>query len=90
MANNNQNSGGGGSTILAIIIVVLVLAGIGSCSGGSDDDSSKCGSCGRTFTNSDDVSSIAWTNMCENCYDNYKFSQDLKDELKKYEERYGD
>lgn len=90
MANNNQKSGGG-STILAIIIVVLVLAGIGSClGGGGSEKSEKCQVCHKTFTNSDDVHSIVMRNMCENCYSNYKFTQDLKDELKKYEERYGD
>ena len=85
-----DNKQGGGSTILIVIVVILILAGLGSCVGNSDSgNSSKCGSCGRTYTNSDDRSSIAWRNMCENCYDNYKFSQDLKDELNKYEERYG-
>lgn len=88
MANNNQNSGGGGSTIFAIIIVVLVLAGIGSCSGGGDSDNSReCSSCGKTFTNSADTRSIAYTSMCEPCYEDFKFMQDLQEELKKYEER---
>lgn len=89
MANNSQKSGGG-STILAIIIVILVLAGIGSCLGDEDSDkSAKCEVCHKTFTNRDDVHSIALRNMCELCYNNYKFNQDLRDELKKYEERYG-
>lgn len=86
--NNKQ---GGVSTILTIIVVILILAGLGSCVGGdnSSEKSAKCQVCHKTFTNSDDRNSIAWRNMCENCYDNYKFSQDLKDELQKYEERYG-
>lgn len=91
MANNNQKSGGG-STFIAIIVVILILAGLGSCVGGGDssEKSSKCQVCGKTFTNSDDRWSISMRNMCERCYENYKYSQDLKDELKKYEERYGD
>lgn len=92
MANNN--SGGGGSTFLAIVVVVIFLALIGSCFGGGSSSSSssskECPVCGRTYTNSDDKHSIAWRNMCERCYSNYKYSQDLKDELLKYEERYGD
>ena len=88
---DNNNSGGGGSIFLAIVAVVIILALIGSCSGGGSSSSSKeCPVCGRTYTNSDDKNSIAWRNMCERCYSNYKYSQDLKDELLKYEERYGD
>ncbi len=90
MANNNQKSGGG-STFLIIVVIVLILAGIGSCSGGgsSSSDSARCEVCGKTYTNRDDVHSIAWRNMCERCYSNYKYSQDLKDEINKYNERYG-
>ena len=87
--NNKQ---GGGSTILIIIVVILILAGLGSCVGDSDsdsDDSRRCSSCGKTFTNSADTSSIAWTSMCEPCYEDFKFMQDLQEELKKYDERYG-
>ena len=91
MANNNQQSGGKGSIFFIIIVIILILAGIGSCMGdSSSDDSKKCGVCGKTYTNKDDVHSIVWTNMCERCYSNYKYSQDLKDEINKYNERYGD
>lgn len=85
-----DNKQGGGSTILIIIVVILILAGLGSCVGDSDsNDSRRCSSCGKTFTNSADTSSIAWSSMCENCHDNFEFRQDLEEELKKYEERYG-
>lgn len=47
----------------------------------------SCGSCGKTFTNFTDTRSIARTNMCEPCYEDYKFVRDLQEELKKYEER---
>lgn len=86
MANNNGSSGGKGSIIGIIIVIVLILAAIGSCSGGSDKEY-KCSSCGKTYTNSADTRSIARTSMCEPCYENYKFTQDLKEELKKYDER---
>lgn len=42
--------------------------------------------CGRTYTNRDDVSSIVWINMCEPCYENYQFNQEVKEELQKYKE----
>ena len=88
---NAGGSGGKGSTIMAIIIVILILSGIGSCVGGgsSSSASSKCKVCGKTFTNSDDRHSIALRNMCENCYSNYKWTQDAKEGIKKYNERYG-
>lgn len=87
MAGNN--GGGKGSTALIIIVIILILAGIGSCSGGGSDKEYKCSSCGKTFTNSADTRSIAYSSMCERCHDNYEFSQDLKEELKQYQENYG-
>lgn len=90
MENNNQK-GDNGSKFLAIIIVIVVLSLIGSFFDGEDSEkSATCQVCHKTFTNSDDKKSIARRNMCEICYSNYKYAQDLKDEIKKYEERYGD
>jgi hypothetical protein len=92
MANNNQKSGSGGSIAIVILIIIVLLYALGSCSGGSSSSSSgsaKCQVCGKTFTNSSDRKSIAYTNMCERCYSNYKYSQDMKEGLKKYQENYG-
>ena len=92
MANNNQKSGSGGSIAIVILIIIVLLYALGSCSGGSSSSSSgsaKCQVCGKTFTNRDDSKSIAYTNMCEKCYRNYKCSQDMKEGLKKYQENYG-
>lgn len=93
MENNNQDSDNDNSLVLlAVIIVAIVLVITVSCSNGnsSSPDTAKCEVCGKTYTNSDDVSSIAWNNMCERCYENFKFTQELKDEIVKYNERYGD
>lgn len=92
MANNNRKSGGGGLVAIAIVVIFILLCALGSCSGGSDSSSSgsaRCRVCGKTFTNSSDRKSIAYTNMCEKCYSNYKYSQDMKEALKKYQENYG-
>lgn len=91
MANNNGKSGSGGSVAIVIVVILILLYALGSCSGGSSSSSgsAKCQVCGKTFTNSDDRKSIAYTNMCERCYSNYKYSQDMKEELKKYQENYG-
>lgn len=85
----SNSSGGKGSIFITAVIVIVILAAIGSCSGGTSKEY-ICGFCGKTFTNSADKRSIQRTNLCELCYDNYKFSQELQEELKKYEERYGD
>lgn len=47
-----------------------------------------CGSCHRSFTYGTDVNSIRWRNMCENRNKNYKYSQELKEEIRNYNERY--
>ena len=88
---NNAQKGQGHSWIIYLLVILLFLGFIGSCmnNSSSDDDEDRCSSCHKTFTNNDDVKSIAWTSMCERCYSNYKYTQDLKEELKKYEENYG-
>lgn len=50
----------------------------------------ECSSCGKTFTNLDDTSSIAYTSMCERCYSNFEYTQKALEGFKKYEENYGD
>lgn len=79
--NNDKKSGGAGTTIIAVILVLLLLSGLGSCTGGGDDSGATCGSCGRTFTDSGNTRSIAYKNMCKNCYSNFKWSQDALDGL---------
>lgn len=45
-------------------------------------DTVKCSSCGNRYKNgSDNANSIALSSMCENCYANFKWSQDVKDEI---------
>lgn len=72
--------------IIAIVVIIIFINIVNSHTSSSSSKSHICQSCHKTFTNKDDVSSIIWTNMCEKCYNNYKFTQDLKEELKKYEE----
>lgn len=71
------------SAILAVIVIVLLLSGLGSCLGGSDSDrssgsskkSKQCEVCYRTFTDSSNRKSIAYRNMCEKCYENFKWTK---------------
>ena len=70
-----------------IAILLLFIAFRVGLSSSQEDNSYVCSVCERTFTNRDDKRSIAMTNMCEPCYDNFKYTQELLDESKKYEER---
>lgn len=47
---------------------------------------SRCKSCGRYFNDDDNVRSIKHTNMCKNCYNNYKFGTEAKEAEKDYKE----
>lgn len=86
----NKKSSGKGLLIIGwIIIIVFIMWIFFGDFNSSKEQSKECSSCGKTFTNNDDVHSIIMTSMCENCYDDYKYIQDLKEDVKKYNERYG-
>lgn len=75
-----------GKILRAIIIVTLIVAVIsgiavgGNSGGGSSSGSTNtCGSCHRSWSAGDsggNYMSIARTNMCKNCYNNFKWAQD--------------
>lgn len=63
--------------ILAVIIALLLIVPEllnSSPSTGGGTSSRTCGYCGRKFTDSSNKSSIARTNMCVNCYNNFKWA----------------
>lgn len=65
---------------LIIIMIITLAALIGGCSNGGSVSTNNCKSCGRTFQAGDDAGNyrnIARTNMCNNCYNNYKWAQDV-------------
>lgn len=84
-----KTKGKAGIFLLIIIMCFSIKAFWAHIRDGDTPKEETCQVCNKTFTNNDDVHSIIMTNMCENCYDNFKYTQDLKEELKKYEERYG-
>lgn len=48
----------------------------------SDSSGRKCSACGKSYKDgSDNASSIARTSMCTSCYENYKWKNDVIDEL---------
>lgn len=70
--------------ILAIFLMIQCFSCINS---GDKNNNYICSSCHKTFTNRADTKSIAYTSMCEPCYEDYKFKQGLQEEIQKYQER---
>ena len=76
--------------IIAIICILVVLMSVPIISlllNNKKDDINVCSSCHKTFTNRADTKSIAYTSMCEPCYENFKFKEDMKEEIHKMKER---
>ena len=49
---------------------------------GKNSGTLKCSACGKRYKEgSDNAKSIKLSSMCENCYANFKWSQDVKDEI---------
>lgn len=68
------------SIIVGILLTILIVVVAYLCSGCSAGGSSRtCRSCGRSFTDSSNVSSIKKTNMCTNCYGNYQWGISITD-----------
>ena len=86
-----KKSGGGCFATVFFVVAVMTVIGVlvQSCGGNSPSSSNSetCEVCHRTFTNSADVKSIIWTNMCESCYENYKYKQDMIDKALQQIER---
>lgn len=61
-----------GFCIMAIGFV-LSLVSVYNGGGGTGSSSARCGSCGRTFSDSSSAKSIRRTGMCGNCYNNYDY-----------------
>ena len=74
--------------VVGIIIFLIIFLSISSLvnSGSSSSNSGSdlvCRSCGRSFSrSSSNGRSIKNTNMCENCYHNYKAGSEALDDLK--------
>ena len=68
--------------IIVLILVAALCISLCACVGGSSGGSSKTATCrsyGRSFKAGDsggNFMNIARTNMCKNCYNNYKWAQD--------------
>lgn len=72
---------------VCILAILLISQGFAWLNSDEQKDNNVCSSCHKRFTNSTDVKSISFTSMCEPCYENYKFKQDIQEEVKKIQER---
>lgn len=70
-----------GIPAILVIIITLIIVGAGTCTGSLKDGSNaysttvSCPICGRDFKKeTDNAKSINRTNMCSNCYKNYKYT----------------
>ena len=64
---------------LLILVLSMSIALTGCSSGGGSHSTNRCKSCGRSWEAGDsggNFMSIARTNMCKNCYNNFKWAQD--------------
>lgn len=62
---------------LAIFIIVMASDGVfddSSSSGSSSGGSARCVICDTRYSDSDNVKSINRSDMCKQCYKNYKYS----------------
>ena len=66
--------------VLALIFASISIIGGFSVNKGNDNSKTTCGVCNRTFEEgSDNARSIARSNMCENCHDNFEWRQEVQD-----------
>ena len=75
-----------GVTVVSAIVLIIALICLftGSCGGcttsTSKKDNTTCKVCHRTFKKgSGNAKSISKRNMCENCYENYQWRQEVQD-----------
>lgn len=72
---------------VCVLAIFLMIQGFAWLNGDDKDDDYVCSSCHKTFTNRADTKSIAYTSMCEPCYEKFKFKEDMKEEIHKMKER---
>lgn len=88
ITNNSNKSGTIVITILGIIVIIGIIGFLSDLFKDSNETKTEtCPICYKTYTNGDDLHSIAWTGMCEKCYENFKYKQEIQEELKKYYEQ---
>ena len=75
----SNNSGGKGTGFIIFIAFLMIVSLFGSCndnSRSSKPKSSTCPVCHRSFSDSANRKSIAYTGMCKKCKDNLDFALD--------------
>lgn len=65
------------SIVTAVVLIIAVIFCISQCDGIDTEKSAKCGACEKTFTDTANRKSIALRNLCEDCYETYKWIQEV-------------
>ncbi len=65
--------------LVLLVVLAIIITGIAS-SGKTPKSKTFCPSCDRNYTDSANKKSISRTNMCKNCYENYKSLEWVLDE----------
>ena len=65
------------SVVTAIFLIIAVIFCISQCDGMDTEKSAKCGACEKSFTDTANRKSIALRNLCEDCYETYKWIQEV-------------
>ena len=73
------------STIFTTVCIIIALLGLGYFisifTSPSEPDIYTCARCNKTFTDSANTKSIAYSNFCEKCHDDVEFLKEVQDAM---------
>lgn len=68
--------------IITVILTFTLAISLTSCTGSNERDVAECNVCGAKYYSGDaggNYMQIAYSGMCNKCYDNYKTRNEIKD-----------
>lgn len=68
-------------TIIGILIVIIVFGYLISLFTSPSESKYTCARCNKTFTDSANTKSIAYSNFCEKCHDDVEFLKEVQDAI---------
>ena len=83
--SNNSGNTGCAYTIVTVIMAIFLFVSLAMCSSSDSSGSSSsskstttCPICHREFSDSNNLHSIRWNGMCEQCFKNYEYAQAMR------------
>ena len=67
--------------IITILLFITVFAFISVSSSTYNSNIYRCSRCNKTFTDSANTKSIAYSNFCEKCHDDVEFLKEVQDAM---------